>query len=440
MTMSQEFNIITAILSAKEDSTLLISFKNRINNFYELTKKIAVENERDLLLRLESIENEMSIVSAYPQLFTKHVIAVGGGFSAGKSQFINSFFRDTNNLSLPTQMDPTTAIPSYVIHEKENKILGITNKNGIVDFTNIAPNILNQLTHNADDRLDFQFNIKEILPFMIVGTEFGDDKYSNICFIDTPGYNSDSSNNKADDISTAKEFLSNSSALLWLVATDASSGNLTQSDLDFLQDLNLENKKLYIVINKADLRSQEDLESVLENVKDTLEMEGIDFEGISLYSSVNVEEYGFEKKSLIEFIEEQNGNKHSKSQENLMQNLIEIYKEYQKVLLKRKSDNDEIISVLSTVNLTLLCVPDEPSISNDIQESLRYVKNLDKLFSVSYSKEINELIERLEKSFIELKNSIDEVFGVSYPYNVKSDRITNAMIKKIGLRTGELMI
>lgn len=440
MTMPQEFNIITAILSAKEDSTLLISFKNRINDFYELTKKIAVENERDLLLRLENIENEMSIVSAYPQLFTKHVIAVGGGFSAGKSQFINSFFKDTNNLSLPTQMDPTTAIPSYVIHEKENKILGITNKNGIVDFTNIAPNILNQLTHNADDRLDFQFNIKEILPFMIVGTEFSDDKYSNICFIDTPGYNPDSSNNKADDISTAKEFLSNSSALLWLVATDASSGNLTQSDLDFLQDLNLENKKLYIVINKADLRSQEDLESVLENVKDTLEMEGIDFEGISLYSSVNVEEYGFEKKSLIEFIEEQNGNKHSKSQENLMQNLIEIYKEYQKVLLKRKSDNDEIISVLSTVNLTLLCVPDEPSISNDIQESLRYVKNLDKLFSVSYSKEINELIERLEKSFIELKNSIDEVFGVSYPYNVKSDRITNAMIKKIGLRTGELMI
>lgn len=440
MTMPQEFNIITAILLAKEDSTLLISFKNRINDFYELTKKIAVENERDLLLRLENIENEMSIVSAYPQLFTKHVIAVGGGFSAGKSQFINSFFKDTNNLSLPTQMDPTTAIPSYVIHEKENKILGITNKNGIVDFTNIAPNILNQLTHNADDRLDFQFNIKEILPFMIVGTEFSDDKYSNICFIDTPGYNPDSSNNKADDISTAKEFLSNSSALLWLVATDASSGNLTQSDLDFLQDLNLENKKLYIVINKADLRSQEDLESVLENVKDTLEMEGIDFEGISLYSSVNVEEYGFEKKSLIEFIEEQNGNKHSKSQENLMQNLIEIYKEYQKVLLKRKSDNDEIISVLSTVNLTLLCVPDEPSISNDIQESLRYVKNLDKLFSVSYSKEINELIERLEKSFIELKNSIDEVFGVSYPYNVKSDRITNAMIKKIGLRTGELMI
>ena len=39
---------------------------------------------------------------------------------------------------------------------------------------------------------------------------------------------------------------------------------------------------------------------------------------------------------IIGKFEEQNGNKHSKSQENLMQNLIEIYKEYQKVLLKRK--------------------------------------------------------------------------------------------------------
>ncbi|MBR6612533.1 MAG: hypothetical protein IKK93_09905, partial [Campylobacter sp.] len=92
----QELQIINEILSAKPNNQTLSSFNKYLNNFYDITKKIAVENERDLVLNLKAIESEMAIIAAYAELFSKHVIAVGGGFSAGKSAFVNSFLKSKN--------------------------------------------------------------------------------------------------------------------------------------------------------------------------------------------------------------------------------------------------------------------------------------------------------------------------------------------------------
>lgn len=326
----------------------MANFNKYLNNFYDITKKIAVENERDLVLKLKAIEGEIAIISAYSELFTKHVIAVGGGFSAGKSAFVNSFLK-SKEIQLPISINPTTAIPSYVMSSDKDEILGISKNNGVANLGKIAPDILSRLTHNAENRLDFGFNLKDILPFMVVGTEFSDDKYTNICFIDTPGYDPSNTGDQAQDFNTAKEFLSNSSALLWLIACDASGGNITDSDISFLNSMELENKKLYIVMNKADLRAQSDLDEVLENLKDTLEMEGIDYEGISLYSSANGKEYGYDKLSLFDFLQSQSSNRHSKSQESIMTNLISIYQSYEKALVKKK-----MITIKFLVFYTLL--------------------------------------------------------------------------------------
>ena len=199
----QELQIISEILSAKPDNAKLENFNKYLENFYEVSKKIAVENEIDLLLKLKAIESEIAVISAYPELFSKHVIAVGGGFSAGKSAFVNSFLK-SKDIQLPISIDPTTAIPSYVMSSPKDEIIGISKNNGVANLGKIAPDILSRLTHNADNRLDFSFNLKDILPFMVVSTEFSDDKYKKICFIDTPGYDPNSSGNQAQDFNTAK--------------------------------------------------------------------------------------------------------------------------------------------------------------------------------------------------------------------------------------------
>lgn len=425
----QELQIINEILSAKPNNQTLSSFNKYLNNFYDITKKIAVENERDLVLNLKAIESEMAIIAAYAELFSKHVIAVGGGFSAGKSAFVNSFLK-SKDIQLPISIDPTTAIPSYVMSSDKDQIIGISKNNGVANLGKIAPDILSRLTHNADNRLDFSFNLKDILPFLVVSSEFNDPKYQNICFIDTPGYNPNSDGNRAQDFNTAKEFLANSSSLLWLIACDASGGNITESDIKFLNSIGLENKKLYFIITKADKRPKSDLDEVLENLKDTLDMEGIEYEGISLYSSTDIEEYGYHKLSLFDFILSQINNKHSKSQENVMTNLIRVYQSYEKALVKKQDDNDKIFSVLHSITIEMAYIDDEENEEHTFKVD-QYAKNLKSIFSSTYSDECKKLLKELTKAFKELKSSIDAIFGAVYDWDADANKITTKDIEQL---------
>ena len=51
----------------------------------------------------------------------KRVVAIGGGFSSGKSSFLNSFLGGESLLPIDTL--PTTAVPAYLISGTEEKAL-----------------------------------------------------------------------------------------------------------------------------------------------------------------------------------------------------------------------------------------------------------------------------------------------------------------------------
>ena len=124
--------------------------------------------------------------------------------------------------------------------------------------------------------------------------------YAHTCFIDTPGYNPAGGGHTAHDVQVAKEFLEKASALLWVVS--AENGTLPQSDIDFLQELELENKKLYVVINKADVKPPGDLKEIAEEVQDKLDDEDIQIAGISVYSAIRKKEYLYKMQGLAGFL------------------------------------------------------------------------------------------------------------------------------------------
>ncbi|WP_104751159.1 dynamin family protein [Helicobacter salomonis] len=409
--MQQELKIVSAVLSAQFQGEDLGHFNQAIEKFRDLSKKIAIPNELDVLLRLQALENEIFVIAAYPELFQKHIIAVGGGFSAGKSQFVNSLLGAS--IQLPIGMNPTTAIPSYVMDADQEQILGISKNNAVVDLGAIAPNILDQLSHNAEQPLQFGFNLKDILPFMVVGTSFENKAYADICFIDTPGYNPDNNANKVQDLNTAKEFLSNSSAILWLTAVDASAGNLTSSDLEFLKALDLENKKLYIVVSKADMRAQEDLDLVKEHIKDTLEMEGMEYEGISLYSAVEKQEYGFDKISLEEFLSQLASHKHTMSQRDIIEALDkEVYQKYKATLDHKRAQAKQVQKAFHSIRVELGAIDDAYAERTEkIESYMNTIKNI-ALGEQEVSHE--QLAKDFEQAFMELKTSVDALFGRVY--------------------------
>lgn len=415
----KELEIISAILSAKISDEKLNNFNEKLESFFELTKKISVPNERDFLLELDAIKDEMSVIAACPELFGKHVVAVGGGFSAGKSAFINSFLAN-KEIRLPISMDPTTAIPSYVTNASEQKVLGISKNNATIDFSDICPDILSRLTHNAEEPLDFGFNLKDILPFLVVNVDFKDERFKNICFIDTPGYNPQSEGNKAADVNTAKEFLSDSLAILWLSACDASSGNITTSDINFLKEIlkNDKEKKLYIIISKADQKSSEDLQKVLENVKTTLAQNAIEYEGISLYgrearkegqraADRGYEEKGFYKLSLFEFLANISKDKISSRHKGIMGRLSKVKQEYKSSLDREINKYQKIEEIKSALSWARAFCDDDDNATDQIDEALKIINEI----VISSEAEKKGLLFELVSKSEELARAIGEIFG-----------------------------
>ena len=94
--------------------------------------------------------------------------------------------------------------------------------------------------------------------------------FTHICFVDTLGYNPAKTGTTSKDSNTAKEALENANALVWLIGLD-NEGTIPASDLRFLDSLDLEDKKLYIVANKVDLKPESQIENILDHFEEVLE-------------------------------------------------------------------------------------------------------------------------------------------------------------------------
>ena len=88
---------IEAIINKKIPNTLK---KNAPEDFYELYTDFKSEYEkfRDFIL--------------YDRLIGKNVVALGGGFSSGKSSFLNALM---GKRVLPADIDPSTSVPTYIV-------------------------------------------------------------------------------------------------------------------------------------------------------------------------------------------------------------------------------------------------------------------------------------------------------------------------------------
>ena len=78
-------------------------------------------------------------------------------------------------------------------------------------------------------------------------------------------------------------------------------GTITQSDIDFIRQLNM-NSKILIVVNKCDLKTEEEYAAVVKSVRESAEHAGIPLFDVVPYSSMDPEAYeGIEK--IHEFFE-----------------------------------------------------------------------------------------------------------------------------------------
>ncbi|WRD21872.1 dynamin-like GTPase family protein [Helicobacter pylori] len=375
--LEERYDLIARILNAKMENEGLEEYQSVLGNeFLDFASGVDSLKEKEIaLLMLQEIKKELQLVASYPSLFQKTMVAVGGGFSAGKSTFLNNLLG--LKLKLPEDMKPTTAIPTYCLRGKREVLMGFSQNGGMVELPNLA------FDHQFLESLGF--NLKEIMPFMLLSAPRV--PFEFLCFIDTPGYNPGNQGYTGGDKEASKESLQHAKHILWIISCER--GGIESDDLEFLQELYEEGKQVFIVLSRADRRTKSQLEEVAIKIRETLKDHGIEFLGICAYSATRyLEIKEFSEKSKV----------------------FNSLEKFLKKLNRRSEKQNEILSVLYGV-----CLAYKKAIEKDANQFKRYQRELrsvgldlmQKGFD-DFSDKIFRRIEILEKEFAEQERSKEE--------------------------------
>ena len=182
----KSFELVSMILGAKEihndfvkrfETLKDVDFKQFCDS---VTKDSFITNNQiEDVNSLNKVFSEMQLISSFPELHSKTVGAIGGGFSAGKSCFINSFMKN-DDIKLAEGIRPVTAIPSYVVCGDDSKIQGISNTGAVFEMD---ADVYKSISHEMMKNL--QFDLKKILKYITVKIQMDEEYFKNMCLIDT---------------------------------------------------------------------------------------------------------------------------------------------------------------------------------------------------------------------------------------------------------------
>ncbi|GAA8524749.1 acyl carrier protein [Helicobacter pylori] len=395
--LKERYDLIARILNAKTNNEGLEEYQQILDNeFLEFASGVDSLKEKEIaLLELQEIKKELQLVASYPSLFQKTIVAVGGGFSAGKSTFLNNLLG--LKLKLPEHIDPTTAIPTYCLKGEREVLMGRSQNGGMVE--------LPHLTFDHKFLNSLGFNIKEIMPFMLLSAPSV--PFEFLCFIDTPGYNPGNQGYTGGDKEASKESLRHAKHILWLISCER--GGIESGDLEFLQELYEEGKQVFIVLSRADRRTKSQLEEVAKKIRETLKDNGIEFLGIGAYSATRYQEYKeFSEKSKVfnsleKFLTKLN--KKGEKQNEILSVLYEVHLAHEKAIKEDLSKFKRYQDALHSIKLDLM----QKGFDDFSDKIFRRIENLEKEFA-EQERSKRESLARLNEVIDLFKESIDKVF------------------------------
>lgn len=299
LSLAEKFFLVSKVLAQQPPiNEALAKFADLINHDYMefASRESSLAGEAQAVLDMQAILAEMQMLNNFPSIAGKTILSIAGGFSSGKSAFVNSFIRNSS-VQLATGINPVTVVPSYVVCSEETRIKGHSYNGGSIE---LEPNLYASMCHEYVQA--FGFDLRRILPFISVEVPMAPGLFGNLCIIDTPGYNPGTSGGaSAADRSTAASLVNQASALVWVIGLDPA-GTIDSSDIKFIESTPFRGESLYIVLNKADVKSQEDIVDIMEQVADDLSFAGIAYAGMCAYSSVRKKDYQSDGLTLEQFL------------------------------------------------------------------------------------------------------------------------------------------
>lgn len=192
-------------------------------------------------------------------------VAVAGGYSAGKSTFLNCITQSKK--LLPTGIEPTSVVLTYVNCSRDNKSVAVRGENVAGNRVLLSTDVLESIRHTSAG----QNSVAGVLNKLIVDIPAAADYMDGIVFIDTPGYDNSASKDVGDassDRDVALSCFDVADFVLWCV--DVQKGTVGESDLKVLKERKEKGDKrtpYALVVTKSSLKSPGDLVNVMRQMR-----------------------------------------------------------------------------------------------------------------------------------------------------------------------------
>lgn len=410
--------------------------QNAPEDFYELYTDFKSEYEkfRDFIL--------------YDKLIGKNIVALGGGFSSGKSSFLNALM---GKRVLPADIDPSTSVPTYIVNGDKHEVMGIN----VFDCkVQMQPKDIRKIAHGFGEvededegKVTDAVTLGHVLENIFFSTPLH--KYNRIAFLDTPGYSKPDSEKYSakTDEQISRGQLNSSNYILWFIQADA--GTITEEDIKFIMTLRVDIPKL-IIVNKADKKNLADLQDIIIKIKSTLNLKGIRYVDVLAFTSKmeQIEDDKLrkyiekDKEKIQKQIEQWNGQIY---ESNFARNFKLIFQRCKEFYEDEIDEESRKLSRLNTSITKLLAEDIDAEILEPLQLLVRDAqKNVNEL------KEISRRLKELQDEFFTEIKFISDIVGISMPepseIDLLQDKIKNPLQlieeykKEKGIKTDDSVV
>ncbi len=345
----------------------------------------------------------------FDRLIGKNVVALGGGFSSGKSSFLNSVLGEE---LLPSDITPSTSVPAYLIHDEKASVYGI---NVFESKITMQPEEVSLIAHGfgKDDEDGIEVTLGHLLQSLFISSP--NQPFQHLALLDTPGYSKAEINKYSakTDEKIARTQLNSANFILWFVSAD--NGTITNSDIEFLRSLNQAIPKL-VVVNKADKLMPDELDEVLNKIRDTLQMKGIQVLDVLADSSEEPEDYDREK--ILEYMK--NWDK-AVLQSRFAYNFKVLFTKCKEYYDTELDEAQRLHNRLSHI------LADFSSDNSDAED---YLQSMDKesVRNIAELKELKNQLHHLQDEFFTEIKRIADIISIEMPEPSEIDLISDKII------------
>lgn len=383
----------------------------------ELIKKVSPPNIYELMADFNAEYDKFKDFIVYESLIGKTIIGLGGGFSSGKSSFLNALMGAGE--ILPENINPSTSVPAYLVNGKENIVKAINIFDVCVELDLVA---INEISHGfgavEDDNASTDaVQLGHVLRNLFLETPL--QKYERLAFLDTPGYSKPDSElySAKTDENIARQQLNTVDMILWFLPVN-DAGSFTESDISFIKSLD-QSIPITVICSKANRRTEAQRGEIRAKIKEQILLENLNVKDIYFFDTENPQ--GLDGNAIYNRFSE--WNKKECSEEVFAKHFKRLFWECREYYKKRA---EEASSEVRNLKNALLLLEDNEEISVYI-ERVKANSELEKKKMLDAEK---NMLQLQTEFFKEIKVVADSV-GIFMPepkdIDVLSDKITDPL-------------